>query len=83
MAGSTTCLPIAEVAAEAYTEQTGLSVLVSGLGSSAGIEAVSNGTAEIATSSRGLNEEEQKLGLTTIPVAHDGIAVIVNPDNPV
>ena len=82
MAGSTTCLPIAEVAAEAYTEQTGLSVLVSGLGSSAGIEAVSNGTAEIATSSRGLNEEEQKLGLTTIPVAHDGIAVIVNPDNP-
>ncbi len=83
MAGSTTCLPIAEVAAEAYTGQTGLSVLVSGLGSSAGIEAVSNGTAEIATSSRGLNEEEQKLGLTTIPVAHDGIAVIVNPDNPV
>lgn len=83
VAGSTTCLPIAEVAAEAYTGQTGLSVLVSGLGSSAGIEAVSNGTAEIATSSRGLNEEEQKLGLTTIPVAHDGIAVIVNPDNPV
>lgn len=83
MAGSTTCLPIAEVAAEAYTDQTGVSVLVSGLGSSAGIEAVSNGTAEIATSSRGLNEEEEKLGLTTIPVAHDGIAVIVNPDNPV
>ena len=45
---------------------------------SAGIEAVSTGTAEIATSSRGLNAEEQKLGLTTIPVAHDGIAVIVN-----
>lgn len=83
MAGSTTCLPIAEVAAESYTEQTGVSVLVSGLGSSAGIEAVSNGTAEIATSSRGLNAEEEKLGLTTIPVAHDGIAVIVNPDNPV
>ena len=58
-------------------------MLVSGLGSSAGIEAVSNGTAEIATSSRGLNEQEQSLGLTTIPVAHDGIAVIVNEENPV
>nr|WP_255431898.1 phosphate ABC transporter substrate-binding protein [Collinsella sp. BA40] len=83
VAGSTTCLPIAEVAAESYTEQTGVSVLVSGLGSSAGIEAVSNDTADIATSSRGLNAQEQDLGLTTIPIAHDGIAVIVNPDNPV
>ncbi|MDY2777200.1 MAG: phosphate ABC transporter substrate-binding protein [Collinsella sp.] len=81
VAGSTTCLPIAEVAAEVFTEKTGVRVLVSGLGSSAGIEAVSNGTADIATSSRGLNAEEQALGLTTIPIAHDGIAVIVNPDN--
>ncbi len=71
------------MAAEAYTEQTGVSVLVSGLGSSAGIEAVSNDTADIATSSRGLNAQEQELGLTTIPIAHDGIAVIVNPENPV
>ncbi len=60
-----------------------MSVLVSGLGSSAGIEAVSNDTADIATSSRGLNAQEQELGLTTIPIAHDGIAVIVNPENPV
>lgn len=71
------------MAAEAYTEQTGVSVLVSGLGSSAGIEAVSNDTADIATSSRGLNTQELELGLTTIPIAHDGIAVIVNPENPV
>ena len=83
VAGSTTCLPIAEVAAEAFEEETGVNVLVSGLGSSAGIEAVSNGTAEIATSSRSLNADEQKLGLTTIPIAHDGIAVIVNTENPV
>ena len=83
VAGSTTCLPIAEVAAEAFEEATGVNVLVSGLGSSAGIEAVANGTAQIATSSRGLNADEQQLGLTTIPIAHDGIAVIVNRDNPV
>lgn len=83
VAGSTTCLPIAEQAAELFGEQTGTSVLVSGLGSSAGIEAVANGTAQVATSSRSLNADEEQLGLTTIPVAHDGIAVIVNPDNPV
>ncbi len=56
---------------------------MSGRGSSAGSEAVSTGPAELATSARGLNAEEQKLGLTTIPVAHDGIAVIVNTANPV
>lgn len=76
-------MPIAEQAAELFKEEEGIDVLVSGLGSSAGIEAVSNGTADIATSSRGLNAEEEKLGLTTIPVAHDGIAVIVNTGNPV
>lgn len=64
-------------------EETGIDVLVSGLGSSAGIEAVSAGTADIASSSRGLNADEQDLGLTPIVIAHDGIAVIVNDDNPV
>ncbi len=83
VAGSTTCLPIAEIAAEGFKEETGIDVLVSGLGSSAGIEAVSNGTADIASSSRGLNADEQDLGLTPIVIAHDGIAVIVNDDNPV
>lgn len=83
VAGSTTCLPIAEIASEAYSEKTGIDVLVSGLGSSAGIEAVSNGTADIATSSRALNDDEQDLGLSPIVIAHDGIAVIVNEENPV
>ena len=83
VAGSTTCLPIAEIAAEGFKEETGIDVPVSGLGSSAGIEAVSAGTADIASSSRGLNADEQDLGLTPIVIAHDGIAVIVNDDNPV
>lgn len=38
VAGSTTCLPIAEIAAEGFKEEAGTDVLVSGLGSSAGIE---------------------------------------------
>jgi len=82
--GSTTLLPIAEEAAEGFeAANPGTSVLVSGLGSSAGIEAVSTGTSEIGTSSRDLKDEEQDLGLVDAPVAFDGIAVIVNPSNPV
>jgi len=60
----------------------GTTVLVSGMGSSAGIEAVSLGTAEIGTSSRGLKDNESR-ELVDIPIAYDGIAVIVNPDNPI
>lgn len=82
VSGSTTVLPIAEQAAEAFQSATpGTSVLVSGLGSSAGIEAVSAGTAQIGTSSRDLKPEEGKLGLVDSAIAYDGIAVIVSPKN--
>ncbi len=82
--GSTTILPIAEQAAEGYQDANeGVSVLVSGLGSSAGIEAVTAGTSDIGTSSRDLKDEEQGKGLVDTPIAFDGIAVIVNPSNPV
>lgn len=83
VAGSTTVLPIAEMAAEGFEAKTGTHVLVSGLGSSAGIEAVANGTADIATSSRDLTDQERSLELVDTVIAHDGIAVIANPDNPV
>lgn len=82
--GSTTILPIAEQAAEDFqAAHPDISVLVSGLGSSAGIEAVSTGTSDIGTSSRDLKDEEKDLGLNDIAIAYDGIAVIVNPSNPV
>lgn len=84
VSGSTTLLPIAEQASEAFTTQNpSATVLVSGLGSSAGIEAVCAGTSQIGTSSRDLKEEEESLGLVDTPVAYDGIAVIVSPSNPV
>lgn len=56
-------------------------MLVSGVGSSAGIEAVAAGTSQIGTSSRDLKDEEKGLGLVDTPIAFDGIAVIVNPQN--
>lgn len=83
VAGSTTVLPIAEIAAEGYESSTGVHVLVSGLGSSAGIEAAINGTANIASSSRGLTASESQSGLVPTVIAHDGIAVIVNDSNPI
>ena len=49
-------------------------------GSSTGIEAVKNGTADIGLSSRALKEEETAEGLVGANLALDGIAVIVNAD---
>lgn len=84
VAGSTTVLPIAEAASEKIKKEQGITALVSGLGSSAGIEAVVNGTADIATSSRDLTEaEKSSTDLLKTVIAHDGIAIIVNPQNPI
>ena len=52
-------------------------------GSSAGITAVSEGRCDIGLSSRALKDEEAALGLASTILAYDGIAVIVNPENPV
>ena len=52
-------------------------------GSGAGIEAVTNGTADIGLSSRALKDEESSTGLTGTTIALDGIAVIVNADSQV
>ena len=82
--GSTTILPIAEISAEQFMEANPeISVLVSGVGSSAGIETVTKGSSDIGTSSRDLKPEEETLGLVDTPIAYDAIAVIVNPGNPV
>lgn len=82
--GSTTILPIAEIAAEDFMKANlGTKVLVSGVGSSAGIESVSSGSSDIGTSSRDLKPEEASLHLVDTPIAYDAITVIVNPKNPV
>ena len=52
-------------------------------GSGAGIEAASNGSADIGLSSRALKDEEVASGLVGTTVALDGIAVIVNASSKV
>lgn len=52
-------------------------------GSGSGITAVAEGRCDIGLSSRNLKDEEKDKGLEETVLAYDGIAVIVNPQNPV
>ena len=52
-------------------------------GSGTGIEAARTGTADIGLSSRALKDGEKEQGLVETVVALDGIAIIVNEENPV
>ena len=82
--GSTTVAEPMEQLASKYKETvTDANIEVQGNGSSAGIKAVAEGTADIGMSSRELSEEEKGLGLTETVIAHDGIAVVVNTTNEV
>ena len=81
LVGSTSVTPVLEQLAEVYSELTGVKVNIQSTGSSAGIQAALEGTADFGMSSRALSEaEDEKLESSII--AQDTIAVIVNPDNP-
>jgi phosphate transport system substrate-binding protein len=82
IAGSTSVQPFAEKLAEIYMDiHPNLVINVQGGGSTAGIKACREKAADVGTSSRELHEDENDL--TKIIIARDGIAVIVNPQNPV
>ena len=86
VAGSTSVQPHAEVLAKAFQQNnSGIQVYVQGGGSSAGIQAVGTGTAEIGMSSRDVKASEMSKYPTLEPVAIavDGIAIIVSPKNTV
>jgi len=55
-------------------------IFVQGGGSSAGIQAVRTGAAEVGMSSRNLLDSEKDL--IAVPIIYDAIAVIVHPGNP-
>lgn len=84
LSGSTSVSPVMEVLADAYKElNSGVEIEVQQTGSGAGITAVTEGACDIGMSSRALKEEELAAGLTATTIANDGIAVIVNLDNPI
>lgn len=84
IAGSTSITPYAEkIAREFENKNKDVMVNVQGLGSTAGIKAADEHTADIGMASRDLKDEEKSLGIEEHIIAHEGIAVINNPTNKV
>lgn len=82
--GSTTVLPIAQNAADAYMgTHPNADIQVTGGGSSVGVQAAGEKTADVGMSSRDVKSDELKkypdLVITTI--GKDGVAIIVHPAN--
>lgn len=82
--GSTSMEKVIGALGEAFEQDnSGVSFTYNPTGSGTGIQAVSEGRCDIGLSSRSLKDEEKEQGLLETTLALDGIAVIVNPDNPV
>ena len=82
--GSTSMEKVIGTLGEAFeADNSGVTFTYNPTGSGSGIQAVLEGRCDIGLSSRNLKEEETAAGLTGTVLAYDGIAVIVNPENPV
>jgi phosphate transport system substrate-binding protein len=90
ISGSTTVLPLAEAAAEAFMgARHDIQLSVSGTGTGEGIKSLVDGNVDIAGASRDLLPAEisraRKEGVHLLrhTVALDSLAVVVHPDNPI
>lgn len=82
--GSSSVAPLMEKLQEAYLEvQPNAEIELQASDSSTGLKDAAAGIADIGMSSRDLSDSELSQGLTPIIIAQDGIAVIVNPENPI
>ena len=81
--GSTSMNKVIGALGEAFETDTGITVTYNATGSGAGIQAVQEGRCDIGLASRNLKDEEKANGLEETILAYDGIAIIVNPANPV
>ena len=82
--GSTSMEKVILSLAEQYMiDNPGVNVTYNPTGSGTGITAALEGRCDIGLSSRALKDSEIESGLKQTIVALDGIAIIVNPENPV
>lgn len=82
LAGSTTMAPLmVEIGRRFQTLHPGIQIEVQMGGSGRGISDARQGKADIGMVSRALGESERDL--TGMPIARDGVAIIVHKDNPV
>lgn len=84
--GSTTVQPLAEVLGEACEAlNPGVTIIVSGGGSSVGVKSAGDGSAQIGMASRHVktSEFEEFPGIVVHTIANDGIAIVAEPGIPV
>ncbi len=82
--GSTSMEKVIGALGESFMKNnSGITFTYNPTGSGSGIKAVQEGTCDIGLSSRALKDEEKAAGLQETVLAYDGIAMIVNPQNPV
>ncbi len=83
VAGSSSVTPVMEALKEAYQAvNPGVEVEIQQSDSTTGMNSVIEGICDIGMASRELKESELAAGITPTVIALDGIAVIVNKDNP-
>ncbi|MCI5713906.1 MAG: substrate-binding domain-containing protein [Lachnospiraceae bacterium] len=84
IAGSSSVTPVMEKLQEAYQKvNTGAEIEIQESDSTTGMTAAMDGTCDIGMASRELKDTELDGGLTPTVIAKDGIAVIVNKNNPI
>ena len=82
--GSTSMEKVINTLGESFMVQhEGVKFTYNPTGSGSGIQAVSEGRCDIGLSSRALKDDEKASGLVETVMALDGIAIVVNPENPV
>ena len=83
VAGSSSVTPVMEKLKEAYAEiNPNAEIEIQQSDSTTGMTSAIDGICDIGMASRELKDEELEAGLASITIANDGIAVIVNNDNP-
>lgn len=84
VSGSSSVTPVMEKLAEAFEAvNSNVTIEVQQSDSTTGVTATNDGLCDIGMASRDLKDDETSLGLTATVIATDGIAVIVNNDNPI
>lgn len=82
--GSSSVSPVMEKLVEAYGEiNPAADIELQTTDSTTGVSSAADGVYDIGMASRELKDEEASLGVTSMVIAQDGIAVIVNNENSV
>ncbi len=84
VAGSSSVTPVMEKLKEAYASvNPNAEIEIQTSDSTTGMQSAIDGVCDIGMASRALKDSELEAGLTGTTIAMDGIAIIVNPNNPV